>query len=113
MLEIKLPHGLYRILANLREDEFNRFLHERLEEYRKYLEWNDREALLKTKEEIEKKVARMREELRELQDFCDMAERDQKLLLQFTEQVDEENEVLSMSMEMGGENGDSDKIGSS
>ncbi len=59
--------------------------------------------------EIEEKLARMREELRELQDFCEMADRDQQVLLQLTDEIDEENKMLRISMELR-KNGDNTKI---
>ena len=109
MLKVKVPHRLFRILSYFREDEFNRFLHEKLVEYRRYLEWNDVDALIKTKEEIEKKLARMKEEIGELQDFCEMAERDQEAMMQLTNQLDKENKLLFISMELR-ENGGNNKL---
>ena len=104
MLKIKVPPELFRILSYFREDEFNRFLHEKLEEYKKNLEWNYMEALLKTKEEIEKKLARMKEEIKELQDFCEMAERDQEVMVQLMDKLDDENKVLLKEMKENGDN---------
>ncbi len=109
MLKVKVPPRLFRIISYFREDEFNRFLHEKLVEYRRYLEWNDVESLVKTKEEIEKKLARMKEEIGELQDFCEMAERDQEAMMQLTNQLDKENKLLFISMELR-ENGGNNKL---
>ncbi len=104
MLKVKVPQELFRIISYFREDEFNRFLHEKLEEYKKNLEWNDTEALLKTKEDIEKKLARMKEEIKELQDFCEMAERDQELMIHLIDKLDDENKVLLKEMNGDGDN---------
>jgi transcription-repair coupling factor (superfamily II helicase) len=107
MLELKLPPNIFNLLAFYRDDEFNRFLQEKLAEYRRYFEWNDKESLLKTKEELEKKLNRMREEIEELEQFCETAERDQQLMIQWIDRLEKENLILQKEMR---ENGDFVKV---
>ena len=108
MIEIKVPSKLFHVLSYIKVGEFNRFLHERIVEYKRYLEWNDRDSLIKTKEELEKKLQRMREELIELQEFCETAEMEQQMMIRWIDDLDEENKKLMMKMS---EDGSSIKIG--
>jgi len=103
MIELRVPPKLFRVLSFYKEEEFNRFLHEKLVEYKRYLEWNDMEALLKTKKELEKKIKRMREELEELEEFCRIAEKEQNLMLKWMDEIDYENQNLMKELKKNGD----------
>ncbi|ADD08438.1 hypothetical protein [Candidatus Aciduliprofundum boonei] len=103
MIELRVPPKLFRILSFYKEDEFNRFLHEKLVEYRRYFEWNNREALLKRKKELEEKIKRMKEELEELEEFCKVAEKEQKMMERWIDDIEYENQNLMKELRKNGD----------
>ncbi len=110
MLEVEIPKELFEKIKNMKEDDFNRFLYERMASMNRYFEMNDREALLKRKKELEEKIKRMKEELDELTEFCNKAERDQKRMERWIDELGVENKALLMEMRGNGPPVESGKI---
>ena len=110
MLEIELSKELFEKIRSMKEDDFNRFLYERMASMNRYFEMNDKEALLKRKKELEEKIKRMKEELKELTEFCDKAERDQRMMEQWIDELGMENKALLMEMRGNGAPVESRKI---
>jgi len=110
MLEVEISKELFEKIRNMKEDDFNRFLYESIASMNRYFEMNDKEALLRKKEELEEKIKRMKEELDELTEFCNKAERDQKMMERWIDELSTENKALLMEMRGNGSSVESRKI---
>ncbi len=103
MIELEIPRELFERIRVMREDDFDRFVYERIASLRRYLEMNDEEALLARKREIEERIKRMKEEIEELTAFCEKAKKDQERMSLWIDELEIENKSLLAEMR---ENGD-------
>jgi septal ring factor EnvC (AmiA/AmiB activator) len=102
MLEVEIPKELFDKIKDMKEDDFDRLLYERIAAMNRYFEMNDEKALLKRKKELEKKIARMKEEIEDLTRFCDKAEEDQERMERWIDELDLENKELLKEMREDG-----------
>ena len=110
MLEVEIPKELFEKIRNMKEDDFDRFLYERIAAMNRYFDMNDKEALLKRKKELENKIRRMKEEVEDLTNFCDKAEKDQERMERWIDELGFENKALLMEMRGNGSPVESRKI---
>jgi len=110
MLEVEIPKELFEKIRNMKEDDFDRFLYERIAAMNRYFEMNDKEALLKRKKELEDKIRRMKEEVEDLTRFCEKAEKDQEMMERWIDELGKENKALLREMRGNGSPVESGKI---
>ncbi len=102
MLQIEVSKELFDKIKDMKEDDFDRFLYERIAAMNRYFELNDKDALMEKKKELEKKIKRMREEIEELTEFCNKAERDQRRMERWIDELGLENKELLKEMRGNG-----------
>ncbi len=102
-MEVEVPKDVFERIRNMREDDLNRFIYERVVSLKRYLEMNDEEALLRRKMEIEDRIRKMKNEIAELTEFCERARRDQERMSIWMDELDMENRNLLEEMRGNGD----------
>ncbi len=95
---IEVDKKIFNLVKNMGHGEFNTFLKNRFESLRLALDENSVESLEAKKQEIMNRLTRITEELAYLTEFCEEAEKDKKLMEEWIEKLDEENEEMLREM---------------
>ncbi len=98
VIEIKIDKEKFDKIKYMKDYQFERYLVDKLRSFERFLEYHDEKALEKKKEELQKRLRDMKEEIADLTKFCEKAQEDQVRMVEWMDKLSLENERFMKEM---------------
>ncbi len=100
MLKIEVKKETFNKIKRMCDSDFNAYLKNQLHALIIELNMKSEKKLMEKKKEIQRRLARIIEEIAELTEFCERAERDKKMIEEWIDISSDENERLLKEMKL-------------
>ncbi len=94
MIELNVKKDVFSKIKNMSDYDFTIYLKNRLSALVMELDMNSEDKLIRKRDEIQKRMTAIMEELKDLSEYCEKAEKDKAEMEEWIDRLDEENQKL-------------------